>query len=173
MDASGSNGGITFSLFGDSPSAPLHATSASAVQPGGFSSSDLTSLLTAEILRSLADVYFSRCHRQLYSYFHEESFRKHLEDTTLPSYLLFTFVATAVRFSDEPCFASRQAEFTDAYARLAWSELMKEAFSEMHSMNLQMVQAASMLGIIDYISMSIRGRTSWLHANRFQVVEID
>lgn len=149
MDASGSNGATLSSLF-DNSSASVQSALGSGVS-GGPSSGDLTFLLDAETLQSLADVYFSCCHKQMYAFFHEGTFRQNLENAALPSYLLLSFVATAVRFSQEPCFAGRQAECRDAYAKLAWAELMQEAFSDSHSMDVRTVQAAAMLGIIDYI----------------------
>lgn len=114
-------------------------------------SSDLASLLDPETLQSLVDVYFRCCHQQPYSFFHEETFRQNLDNGSLPSYLLLAFVATAVRFSQDLRFAGRQAEATDWYAKLAWSEVVVEAFSDTHNLNIHTVQAASMLGIIDYI----------------------
>lgn len=151
LDANGSNGVILSDLFGHSSSLSPQASNSEAQPDKRPSSSNLTSLLDSKTLKSLADVYFACCHHQLYSYFHEETFRQNLENALLPPYLLLTFVATAVRFSKEPCFVGRQAECTDTYAKLAWSELMEEAFSDTHSMNVGMVQAASMLGFIDYI----------------------
>jgi hypothetical protein len=145
LDANGSNGAILSNLFGSSytgfpPSSPS-------------SGNDLTILLDAATLQSLADVYFSCCHKQMYAFFHEETFRRNLENESLPPYLLLTFAATAVRFSREPCFDGRQAECRDVYAKLAWDDLMQHAFSDSHHMHVPMVQAAAMLGIIDYISV--------------------
>lgn len=114
-------------------------------------SSDLTALLDTKTLQSLADVYFSCCHRQPYSLFHEKTFRRNLANAAIPSYLLLAFVATAVRFSKDPCFEGRQTECTDYFAKLAWSEIVQEAFSDTHCMNIGIVQASSMLGVIDYI----------------------
>jgi hypothetical protein len=145
MDANGKNGATASSLFGNS------LMSVRSTLSSGVTSSDLTFLLDAPTLQSLADVYFSCCHKQMYTFFHEETFRRNLDNSALPSYLLLTFVATAVRFSQEACFAGRQAECRDAYAKLAWAELMQEAFSDSHSMDVRTVQAAAMLGIIDYI----------------------
>ncbi|KAF2824423.1 hypothetical protein CC86DRAFT_420991 [Ophiobolus disseminans] len=159
MDANGANGATLSSLFG-SPSPGLQQGSGPEQFDIRPSSSDLTLLLDAETLQSLADVYFGCCHRQPYAFFHEETFRRNLENSSLPSYLLLTFAATAVRFSKEPCFAGRQAECTDAYARLAWSDLMIEAFSDSHNMDVRIVQAAAMLGIIDYIGG--RDQLAWV-----------
>lgn len=153
LDANGENGATLSSLFEPTLYSTSSPTSRMQQSEGRPPSSDLTSLLTASVLHSLANVYFSHCHRQPYAFFHENTFRRNLEHDRLPYYLLLTFVATAVRFSQESCFAGRQTECTDVYAKLAWSELMQEAFSDAHILNVRVVQAASMLGIIDYICM--------------------
>ncbi|KAH7385815.1 fungal-specific transcription factor domain-containing protein [Pyrenochaeta sp. MPI-SDFR-AT-0127] len=148
LDANGSNGATLSSLFGGSPLPQAPGPDAQVLVP---SSSELTSLLDAKTLQSLADVYFLCCHQQPYSFFHETTFRQNLENGSLPSYLLLAFVATAVRFSQDIRFAGRQTEATDWYAKLAWSAFVEEAFSDAHSLNISTVQAASMLGFIDYI----------------------
>jgi hypothetical protein len=164
LDATDSNGTNVSFLFGNSNSSPSPQVPGSEPQSDGqISGSELTSLLNGQILRSLADVYFACCHQQPYSFFHEQTFRQNLENANLPAYLLLTFVATAVRFSKEPCFAGRQTECTDTYAKLAWSELMEEAFSDSHNMDVRMVQAASMLGTIDYIGKN-RSQEDILHS---------
>ncbi|KAH7399068.1 fungal-specific transcription factor domain-containing protein [Phaeosphaeria sp. MPI-PUGE-AT-0046c] len=151
MDATGANAATVSNLFGD-PYTTLLPQSLSPDSVERFTSSDLTFLLDANTLKSLADVYFSCCHKQMYAFFHEETFRQNLENESLPSYILLTFAATAVRFSKEPCFAGRQAECRDTYAKLAWDDLMQYAFSESYNMDVSMVQAAALLGIIDFIS---------------------
>lgn len=159
LDANGSNGATVSSLFG-SPSPSAKRASFSEGTDARPSSSDLTFLLDAETLQSLADVYFGCCHRQPYAFFHEETFYQNLKNSALPSYLLLTFVATAVRFSKEPCFAGRQIECMDAYAKLAWADLMQEAFTDQHHMDVGIVQASAMLGIIDYIGG--RDQLAWV-----------
>lgn len=148
LDANGANNTTFSGLFGGSPPG---ASPTSSLQRK--ISSDLTALLDADTVKSLVDVYFRYCHAQPYSFFHEAAFREDLENGRVPYYLWLTFVATAVRFSDDVCFAGRQTECIDTYAKLAWSELIQEAFSDTHTMHVRIVQAASMLGVIDHISM--------------------
>ncbi|KAH7064098.1 fungal-specific transcription factor domain-containing protein [Paraphoma chrysanthemicola] len=161
LDANGTNGAALSSLFGGTPS-PRSPQNQGTDRPSEESSlsSDLTALLDTKTLQSLADVYFSCCHRQPYSLFHEKTFRRNLTNAAVPSYLLLAFVATAVRFSKDPCFEGRQTECTDYYAKLAWSEIVQEAFSDSHSMNIGIVQASSMLGVIDYIAG--RDQLAWV-----------
>lgn len=121
---------------------------------------DFASLLDPATLQSLAEVYFQYCHKQPYTYFHEGTFRASLENGSLPSYLIFAFAATAVRYSSEPCFAGHQAEAMDSYSRLAWADIMEQSFSDTHSLSISTVQAANMLGIVDYVGRLV---TSSLH----------
>jgi hypothetical protein len=171
LDA-GDNGAIFPSILGNSRSSQSTQAPGSEPQSNAQpSSSDLTSLLNAKILQSLADVYFVCSHQQPYSFFHEETFRQNLDNANLPAYLLLTFVATAVRFSEEPCFAGRQIECRDTYAKLAWSELMEDAFSDARNMDVRMVQAASMLGIIDYTGDHLSDKKSCTFADQTQMAE--
>jgi hypothetical protein len=111
------------------------------------------SLLDTRTLQSLVDVYFRCCHQQPYSYFHERTFRRDLENGSLPYYLLLAFAATTVRFSNDSCFTGRQAEVMDWYSRMAWSEIVKQSFSDTHSLDIRTVQTANMLGVVDYVGM--------------------
>jgi hypothetical protein len=149
LGAGDSDGTMFTSSFANNRSSPstLESESHLDAQP---SSSDLISLLNAEILQALAAVYISCCHRKAYSFFHEEIFRQNLDNANLPAYLLLAFVATAVRFSVGPCFAGCQTECRDTYAMFAWSGLRENALSKARNMDVKMVQAASMLGIVDY-----------------------
>jgi hypothetical protein len=115
--------------------------------------SGFASLLDTRTLQSLADVYFRCCHQQPYSYFHEGTFRRDLENGSLPYYLLLAFAATTVRFSNDSCFTDRQAEVMDWYSRMAWSEIVKQSFSDTHSLDIRTVQAVNMLGVVDYVGM--------------------
>jgi hypothetical protein len=73
----------------------------------------------------------------------------------LPNYLLLAFAATAVRFSSEPCFVGRETEAMDCYAKTAWTEIIEQSFSDGYDLEIHTVQAASMLGILDYIGISV------------------
>ena len=115
--------------------------------------SGFASLLGTRTLQSLADVYFRCCDQQPYSYFHEATFRRELENSSLPHYLLLAFAATAVRFSSDPCFTGRHEEVMDWYSRMAWSEIIKQSFSDTQSLDIRTVQAANMLGVVDYVGM--------------------
>jgi hypothetical protein len=110
-------------------------------------------MLDKTTLQSLADTYFCCCHQQPYSYFHEGTFRQNLETGALPNYLVLAVAATAVRFSNETCFSGRETEAMDCYAKTAWSEIIEQSFSDGHELEIYTVQAASLLGILDYVGM--------------------
>ncbi|OAL44863.1 hypothetical protein IQ07DRAFT_521321 [Pyrenochaeta sp. DS3sAY3a] len=112
------------------------------------------------MLQSLADVYFRCCHNQPYCYFHEETFRRKMEHSLLPSYLLLAFAATAVRFSPDAYFAGRQHLAMDHYAKEAWAKLVDQSLSDDNPLNIYTVQAASMLGVVDYIAG--RNKLAWM-----------
>ncbi|KAH9882750.1 hypothetical protein J1614_000116 [Plenodomus biglobosus] len=114
--------------------------------------SEFVSMLDRDTLQALADVYFQHCHQQPYTYFHEATFRQKLDDASLPTYLTYAFAATAVRFSSDPNVVGRQVEATNCYSRMAWSEIMEQSFSDNHNLSISTVQAANMLGIVDYVA---------------------
>jgi hypothetical protein len=105
----------------------------------------------ADTLESLADVYFRYCHNQPYCYFQEQSFRAQLRDGSLPSYLLLAFAATAARFSDRTSWAGYQPGAMKYYAKTAWQQIITQSLDEDHSVSIHTVQAANMLGVLDYI----------------------
>ncbi|CBX93629.1 hypothetical protein IAQ61_008295 [Plenodomus lingam] len=143
-------------ISGSTYSADQHLrTSASqqdSASPDSRIDNDFACLLDRGTLQALADIYFRHCHQQPYTYFHEATFRQNLDQESFPSYLIYAFAATAVRFSKDPRFVGRQAEAMNCYSRMAWSDIMEQSFSDNHSLSISTVQAASMLGIIDYVT---------------------
>ncbi|KAH7063487.1 carboxyl transferase domain-containing protein [Macrophomina phaseolina] len=114
-------------------------------------------LPSVEVLQDAADVYFRHCQNQPYCYFLESTFRQRLDEGSLPSYLLYSFMAVATRFSTHPFFEDHHAEAIESYARLAWSEILEKSFSDDHDVDVSTVQAANMLAVIDF-----EGVTDWL-----------
>lgn len=60
-------------------------------------------------------------------------------------------MAVAVRFSEDPFFAGRQNEAMYRYAAQAWAVIIDQSFSDNHALDLHIVQAANMLGMVDFI----------------------
>jgi len=110
-----------------------------------------TEIPDRETLRSMIDVYFRACHDQPYRYFHRETFERKLEQESIPSYLLLAIAATAVRFSHDALLQGHQREAMDSYARRAWEDIVNQSFLDDHNLTIHTVQAANMLGVIDFV----------------------
>ena len=87
-----------------------------------FSSFD--TLPPPPVLNALLDVYFTRVHNQPYSFFHEATFRRKLAQSTLPDYLIFAVLVSALRFSTDPFFQNVLHEAATGYARESWKQLV-------------------------------------------------
>ncbi|PQK12445.1 hypothetical protein BB8028_0003g10620 [Beauveria bassiana] len=107
-----------------------------------------------EIVQSLIDTYFQSCHCQPYCYFQESSFRRRLSGNTIPEWLLFSVLASAVIFSDNSFFQDRQAEAVNCYASCAWKKINARIFEEDDFVTVQVVQAICMLAVIDFAAGS-------------------
>ena len=102
------------------------------------------------VLTASCDVYFTYCHNQPYSYFHEETFRRKVTEGLVPEYLLFAVLAMALRFSTDPYWQGMQAGAADAYASASWKLIVSQQLIQEDGMNLQVVQAANILAVIDF-----------------------
>ncbi|KAL6705200.1 hypothetical protein ACN47E_007160 [Coniothyrium glycines] len=114
-------------------------------------SNGYASLLDAQTIESLTTVYFLHCHQQPYVYFQEGLFRQCLQDGVLPAYLIWAVAATAVRFSDDPRFSTCQTEVINCYSKMAWNLILQQSFSDAHDLTIWTVQAANMLGTVDFV----------------------
>lgn len=101
-------------------------------------------------LSRLIDVYFAHCYSQPYVYFHEATFRQRFEDGVLPDSLLFALAATACRFSNEPPYGHMSSAAVASYASAAWVRIFEQSFSYEGDLDLTVVQALSMLAVIDF-----------------------
>ena len=96
------------------------------------------------------NLYFERAHNQPYSFFHEESFRRHLELKSLPEFLLFAVLASAVRFSSDPYFGEFKSEALRGYASESWKLIVAVCFGPESDPNIFYCQAVTLLSIIDF-----------------------
>lgn len=115
---------------------------------------DFFALPYQAVLLSLIDIYFNCCHNQPYTYFHERTFRNRFEEGVLPDYLMYALAATACRFSEHEFYKDRQAEAIEAYASASWAHIFEHSFTSGDSLEIHMVQATSMLAVVDF--------TGWL-----------
>lgn len=97
-----------------------------------------------------ADTYFERCHNQPYCYFEEKLFRRRLADGLIPVHLVFAFLATAARFSDDPALKSTDEETIDHYAKKAWSEILQRSLASDEPPAVHLVQTTNLLAVIDF-----------------------
>lgn len=103
-----------------------------------------------EIVQSLIDTYFHYCHCQPYIFFQESSFRRRLGADAIPSWLLLAVLASASIFSSHPFLQGRQADAAEYYASCSWGEMHTRMFEEEDFVTIQVVQATSMLAVIDF-----------------------
>ncbi|RAH64593.1 Zn(II)2Cys6 transcription factor, partial [Aspergillus aculeatinus CBS 121060] len=111
------------------------------------------------VLDSTVDAYFIHVHNQPYSNVQEASFRRTLEDRSLPNCLILALLAAAVRFSTHDFYRSRQREMSEVYTREAWLSVLMNHLNE-DSIDIKTVQTINILAVIDFTA----GRTNsgWL-----------
>lgn len=103
-----------------------------------------------EVLHPLVDLYFIRVHNQPYSFFHEQSFRQRLVLNSLPDYLIFAVLASAVRFSSDRYHGDAITEAMKSYASESWKLIVAVWFGPESDPDLYICQAVTMLSIIDF-----------------------
>lgn len=112
-----------------------------------------SSIPPAPVLRALIDTYFVHVQSQPYSYFQEASFRQKLENNLLPRCLILAVLASAVRFSNQPFYAGKIHEASEAYATESWLSVLTEHLTVEDNMNLAVVQTVNLLAVLDYTGM--------------------
>ncbi|CAI7586310.1 unnamed protein product [Penicillium manginii] len=113
-----------------------------------------TTSIPSPVLLSSIDLYFTYCHQQPYSFFHEENFRQRLMNGLIPDHLLFAVLATAVRFSTNSFFQGRTREATTTYANRSWKAIVHRCFTRNDTADLMTVQTITLLAIFDFTGMS-------------------
>ena len=68
----------------------------------------------------------------------------------MPACLVFTVLASAVRFSDSEYFSGSKQEAIDGYAREAWLSVLRDHMTVENCPNLHVAQASNMLAVIDF-----------------------
>lgn len=112
---------------------------------------DSSSLPPKSSLATLIDTYFTYCHCQPYSYFHEPTFRQRFEHDALPTSVLLAVAATAYRFtSDSGTQDLSSSQAIKYYADASWTQIFQQSFSYDDEPDVTMVQTISMLAVIDF-----------------------
>lgn len=107
-------------------------------------------LLPLPVLLETVDLYFTYCHNQPYSFFHEGEFRRKLSDGKIPDHLLFAALASAVRFSTNPFFGDRTHEVAINYANRSWRSIVSTCFAANQVADIITVQTITLLGLFDF-----------------------
>ncbi|KIW09855.1 hypothetical protein PV08_11956 [Exophiala spinifera] len=118
-------------------------------------------LLPLPIILETIDVYFTYCHNQPYSFFHEESFRSKLSQGKIPDHLLFAILASAVRFSKNSFFKDI-FETALFYSNKSWRSIVSTCFSANKVADLATVQTVTLLSILDYTAGRSRHSGAWV-----------
>ena len=100
-----------------------------------------------------ADVYFRYCHNQPYSLFHEESFRSKLAAGEVPHHLLFAFLASSVRYSEDSYYEDKMGAIS-TYAMQSWKAMVLPWNGIESDAGISTVQTILLLAIIDYTGES-------------------
>ncbi|KAK6381500.1 hypothetical protein LTS17_004558 [Exophiala oligosperma] len=125
----------------------------------GLPSSQYNKLPPLDVILGACDVYFRYCHNQPYSLFHEESFRDKLSSGDIPTHLLYAFLASTIRYTEDPYFSDKVAALA-AYANLSWKSIVMPWNGIQSDGELSIVQTILLLAIIDYTDGRTHG--SWI-----------
>lgn len=106
-----------------------------------------------ETIIGAADIYFRYCHNQPYSLFHEESFRNRLASNEVPQHLLFAFLASSVRYSEDPFYEDKVGAIS-TYSVQAWKAMVLPWNGIETDVGISIVQTILLLAIIDYTGKS-------------------
>ena len=121
--------------------------------PGPPQPSSFTRPPPMETIVGAADIYFRYCHNQPYSLFHEESFRNRLASKEVPQHLLFAFLASAVRYSEDPYYEDKMGAIS-TYSVQAWKAMVLPWNGIETDVGISIVQTILLLAIIDYTGES-------------------
>lgn len=127
------------------------------VEPVSF-----TGLLPLPVLLDTIDLYFSCCHNQSYSFFHEKNFRQRLSDGLIPDHLLFAILASAVRFSSHAFFEGRKHEMAVTYANRSWRSIVSSCIAQNNVADITTVQTITLLAIFDFTAGHTHHGSAWV-----------
>ncbi|KAH7129760.1 fungal-specific transcription factor domain-containing protein [Dactylonectria estremocensis] len=113
------------------------------------------------VLLDCVDDFFRCCHNQPYSFFHEVSFRRSLDNGLLPGHLVLAVLASAVRFSSNPFFG-RPHESAAQYANRSWKAIVSSCLAHNRAAHVQTVQTITLLAIFDFTAGKSRHGSAWV-----------
>jgi hypothetical protein len=107
-------------------------------------------LASKEVLLAVVDAFFTYCHNQPYSFFHEGNFRRGLSQGSLPEHLLLAVLASAVRFSRHAYFNGRWYEAAVGYANRSWKSVVSSCITVSRTADVSIVQTIALLALFDF-----------------------
>lgn len=110
-------------------------------------------LASKEVLLAVVDAFFTYCHNQPYSFFHEGNFRRGLSQGSLPEHLLLAVLASAVRFSRHAYFNGRWYEAAVGYANRSWKSVVSSCITVSRTADVSIVQTIALLALFDFTGM--------------------
>jgi len=110
-------------------------------------------LASKEVLLAVVDAFFTYCHNQPYSFFHEGNFRRGLSQGSLPEHLLLAVLASAVRFSRHAYFNGRWYEAAVGYANRSWKAVVSSCITVSRTADVSIVQTIALLALFDFTGM--------------------
>jgi hypothetical protein len=116
-------------------------------------------LMPLPVLLETLDIFFTYCHNQPYSFFHEENFRRRLSNGELPDHLLFAVLANAIRFSANPFFENNTHEAAVTYANRSWKSIVSSCFAANQVADIRTVQTITLLSIFDFTGLASQCRS--------------
>ncbi|OAP58763.1 hypothetical protein AYL99_06060 [Fonsecaea erecta] len=115
-----------------------------------------------EILEAVVETYFTYCHNQPYSFFHEGNFRHRLLTDSLPEYLILAVFAYSVRYCAHSYFANNPHEMSVLYANQSWKSVVKNCFTANKAADLSIVQTIALLALFDFTAGQTRHGSAWV-----------
>jgi hypothetical protein len=82
--------------------------------------------------------------------FHEDNFRLRIADGSLPDYLLFAFLATALRYTTDSYYHGTQAQAAEEYAKQSWHCIVSQWCAIETAPGICIVQAITLIAELDF-----------------------
>lgn len=99
---------------------------------------------------ALIENYFSYCHNQPYSLFHEGDFRERFRTGQLENYLILAVIANSARFADSDSSSRQYRKMASGFADAAWQGIITDCFLGTQKVELASVQTLTLLSIFDF-----------------------
>ncbi|KAH0844014.1 hypothetical protein FOPE_08656 [Fonsecaea pedrosoi] len=123
---------------------------------------DFLRLAPLPVLLETVDIYFTFCHNQPYSFFHEGNFRDRLSRGEIPDHLLFAVFSNAIRFSGNSFFEHTKEQAATTHANRSWNLIVETCFAANQKADIRTVQTITLLAIFDFTAGPSRHGAAWV-----------